>query len=98
MRQCRSPHLHVCHRPGNPNGAEAKTKHAWRTENGTVTGGLIKRVSPAMIHTYFEYLTSEYPREAGHGPLSRVGCPGSARTPAPASRGRGGQLAPPTTG
>ncbi len=38
--ECRAPHLHVCHRPGNPNGAEAKTKHPWRIEDGTVTGGL----------------------------------------------------------
>lgn len=49
--QCRAPHLHVCHRPDNPNRAEAKTKHPWRVEDDTVTGGLIKRVSPAMIHT-----------------------------------------------
>ena len=27
--QCRTPHLHVCHRPDNPNDAEAKTKHPW---------------------------------------------------------------------
>jgi integrase len=68
--QCRSPHVHVCHRPGNPNRAEAKTKHPWRVENGTVAGGLIKRVSPAMVHTYFDYLTVEYPRGgAGHGML-----------------------------
>jgi integrase len=68
--QCRCPHVHVCHRPGNPNRAEAKTKHPWRVEAGTVTGGLIKRVSPAMVHTYFEYLTTEYPRgTAGHGML-----------------------------
>ena len=67
--ECRWPHLHVCHRPGNPNGAEAKTKHPWRTEGGTITGGLVKRVSPAMIHSYFEYLTGEYPRESGHGML-----------------------------
>ena len=67
--ECRAPHLHVCHRPGNPNGAEAKTKHPWRIEDGTVTGGLIKRVSPAMIHAYFEYLTAEYPRGASHGML-----------------------------
>jgi integrase len=67
--ECRAPHLHVCHRPGNPNGAGAKTKHPWRTEHGTVTGGLIKRVSPAMVHAYFEYVTSEYPRRAGHGML-----------------------------
>ncbi|PKT68595.1 integrase [Streptomyces populi] len=69
--ECRSPHLHVCHRPGNPNRAEAKTKHPWRLEDGTVTGGLIKRVSPAMVHTYFEYVTGgEYPRGgSGHGML-----------------------------
>lgn len=24
--ECRTPHVHVCHRPGNPNRAEAKTK------------------------------------------------------------------------
>ena len=69
--ECRTPHVHVCHRPGNPNRAEAKTKHPWRIEHGTVTGGLIKRVSPAMVHTYFEYLTGgEYPRgTAAHGML-----------------------------
>ena len=67
--QCRAPHVHVCHRDGNPNRAAAKTKHPWRVENGTVTGGLIKRVSPAMIHAYFEYVTTEYPADAGHGML-----------------------------
>jgi len=68
--QCRSPHLHVCHRADNPNRAEAKTKHPWRVENGTVCGGLIKRVSPAMIHTYFDYITTEYPRgSTDHGML-----------------------------
>ncbi|RKR88403.1 phage integrase family protein [Micromonospora pisi] len=68
--QCRSPHVHVCHRPGNPNRAEAKTKHPWRVVAGTVTGGLIKRVSPAMVHTYFDYITGEYPcGGAGHGML-----------------------------
>jgi integrase len=60
--ECRSPHLHVCHRPMDPNRAEAKTKHPWRVDGETVTGGLIKRVSPAMVHTYFDYITSEYPR------------------------------------
>jgi integrase len=67
--ECRHPHLHVCHRPGNPNGAEAKTKHPWRAEQGTITGGLVKRVSPAMVHAYFDYMTGEYPRESGHGML-----------------------------
>ena len=67
--ECRTPHLHVCHRPGNPNRAEAKTKQPWQIVRGTVTGGLIKRVSPAMVHSYFEYITTEYPRGARHGML-----------------------------
>ena len=68
--QCRTPHLHVCHRPDNPNGAEAKTKHPWNVQGGIICGGLIKRVSPAMIHTYFDYITTEYPRGgSGHGML-----------------------------
>lgn len=68
--QCRSPHVHVCHRPGNPNRAEVKAKHPWRIEHDTVTGGLVKRVSPAMIHSYFDYVTTEYPRQRpGHGML-----------------------------
>jgi integrase len=64
--QCHAPHLHICHRPGNPNRAAAKAKHPWRTEHQTVTGGLIRRASPAMIHAYFEYITTEYPRQPGH--------------------------------
>jgi hypothetical protein len=68
--QCRTPHLHVCHRPNNPNRAEAKTTHPWRVEEGIVIGGLIKRVSPAMIHTYLDYITAEYPRgSTDHGML-----------------------------
>lgn len=59
--ECRSPHLHVCHRPNNLNRAEAKSKHAWQVEHGTVTGGLIKQVSPAMVHAYFEYMTTDQP-------------------------------------
>ncbi|MEU5902487.1 tyrosine-type recombinase/integrase [Streptomyces venezuelae] len=66
---CRAPHVHVCHRETNPNRARAKTKYPWSVENGVVTGGLVKRVSPNMIHTYFEYITSEYPKQAGHGML-----------------------------
>lgn len=67
--QCRVPHVHVCHRPGNPNGAGAKTKYPWRVQDGTVTGGLIRQVSPAMIHAYFDYMTGEYPGGARHGML-----------------------------
>lgn len=81
--QCRSPHVHVCHRPGNANRAAAKTKPEWVLADGTVHGGLIKRVSPAMIHTYFEYLTTEYPRESG-----QACCWCSCTARAMASRGR----------
>jgi Phage integrase family len=68
--QCAAPHVHVCHRPGNPNRAAAKTKPDWAVAGGVVTGGMVKRVSPAMVHSYFEYVTSEYPRAGtGHGML-----------------------------
>ncbi len=67
--ECRSPHVHVCDRPGNVNQARAKTKHPWWVDTHTVRGGLIKRVSPAMVHTYFDYVTTEYPRAVGHGML-----------------------------
>lgn len=67
--ECRSPHVHICHRETNPNRARAKTKYQWVVEDGTVRGGLIRRASPAMIHTYFEYMTTEYPRDARHGML-----------------------------
>lgn len=62
--ECRSAHVHVCHREGNVNRAAAKTKAEWVWQDGTVRGGLVRRVSPAMIHTYFEYMTTEYPRDA----------------------------------
>jgi integrase len=69
--QVRAAHVHICHREANANKARAKTKHPWDLVNGIVHGGLIRRVSPAMIHTYFAYMTSEYPRTAatGHGML-----------------------------
>jgi len=69
--QARAAHMHICHREGNLNEARAKTKYPWELVNGVVHGGLIRRVSPEMIHTYFAYMTSEYPRSAaiGHGML-----------------------------
>lgn len=69
--QARGAHVHICHRDGNANQARAKTKHPWELVNGVVHGGLIRRVSPEMVHTYFAYMTSEYPRSAatGHGML-----------------------------
>jgi integrase len=67
--ECRAAHVHICHRPGNVNRAAAKTKWDWVFEDGVVRGGLVRRVSPAMIHTYFEYMTSEYPGDVDHGML-----------------------------
>jgi len=67
--QCRSAHVHVCHRDGLATDARAKTKLKWTLEDGVICGGLIRRVSPAMIHSYYEYMTTEYPRGAAHGML-----------------------------
>jgi integrase len=69
--EARSPHVHICHREGNPNASRAKSKHPWDLMNGIIHGGLIRRASPAMIHAYFDYMTTEYPRmaAAGHGML-----------------------------
>jgi integrase len=68
--ECRAAHFHVCHRANNANGAAAKTKAEWSIRDGVVTGGLIKRVSPAIVRTYFEYMTTEYPKAAAaHGML-----------------------------
>ncbi|WP_234386714.1 tyrosine-type recombinase/integrase [Streptomyces sp. ERV7] len=68
--ECRSPHAHVCHRGGNPNRAAAKKKPEWQVQDGVVIGGEIYRVSPAMISSYFAYMTTEYTRYAtGHGML-----------------------------
>jgi integrase len=66
---CRVAHVHVCHREDNANRARAKAKHPWCLEGGLIQGGLVKRVSPAMIHAYFDYMSSEYPRSAGHSML-----------------------------
>ena len=67
---CKSPHLHVCHRWGNKNRAAAKIKPDWAVVDGVVTKGEIYRVSPAMISSYFKYMTTEYAKyAAGHGML-----------------------------
>ncbi|MCX4735071.1 tyrosine-type recombinase/integrase [Streptomyces sp. NBC_01363] len=68
--ECVSPHLHVCHRHNNPNRARAKKKEDWKVVDGVITGGEIYRVSPAMISSYFKYMTTEYAQHAtGHGML-----------------------------
>jgi integrase len=67
--ECQPAHVHICHRETNPNQARVKTKRPWTVADGVVVGGTVRRASPAMIHTYFEYMTTEYPRETGHGML-----------------------------
>jgi len=67
--QCKSRHVHICHRELNPNGSRVKTKVDWTLSDGVVIGGAIRRVSPAMVHSYFEYMTTEYPPDADHGML-----------------------------
>ena len=68
--ECSAPHLHVCQRWNNPNGAAAKSTAEWRVVDGVVTGGDIVRVSSAMVGAYFEYMTKEYAKYATeHGML-----------------------------
>ncbi|MEY9844467.1 integrase [Streptacidiphilus sp. BW17] len=67
--ECSTAHVHICHRETNPNCSRVKTKQDWAVEDGIVRGGTIRRVSPAMVHTYFDYMTTEYPSDAKHGML-----------------------------
>jgi integrase len=68
--ECKGPHVHVCHRRTNPNHAAAKKKEDWQMANGVLTGGEIYRASPAMVSSYFKYMTTEYAKYAtGHGML-----------------------------
>lgn len=57
----RGPHVHVVKRI-NPNGAAAKRGYPAAIVDGAVTGGIVRRVSPAMIDTYHEYLAEDYHR------------------------------------
>ncbi|WP_412075579.1 tyrosine-type recombinase/integrase [Streptomyces xanthophaeus] len=68
--ECKSPHIHVCHRWGNPNGAAAKIKPDWAMVDGVITKGEIYRVSPAMVSSYYQYMRTEYTQYAtSHGML-----------------------------
>lgn len=67
--ECSTKHVHICHREGNTNRARVKIKADWSYSRGVVRGGHVRRASPAMIHTYFDYMTSEYPRDDEHGML-----------------------------
>lgn len=55
------PHVHIVQR-NNPNGARAKTAPPARIIEGVVIGGTIRRVSPAMVDSYYEYMIDEYHR------------------------------------
>jgi len=57
----RSPHAHVVKRI-NPNGAAAKRGQTAAIVDGVLTGGIVRRASPAMIETYHEYLAEDYHR------------------------------------
>jgi integrase len=63
---CNAPHIHICHREDNPNRALAKGQHKWGIDRGLVQGGSVRLASPAMMHTYFDYIMTEYPRPASH--------------------------------
>ncbi|GAA3802147.1 tyrosine-type recombinase/integrase [Streptomyces phyllanthi] len=76
--QCRGPHVHICHREDNANRARVKTKTPWTWQDDAVRGGTVRRASPAMIHTYFEYITTQYPAQTAHGMLL-VSLHGSSR-------------------
>lgn len=60
----KGPHLHVVQRR-NTNGASAKTGRPARVVDGIVTGGTVRRASPAMVATYHEYLIEDYHRLRG---------------------------------
>ncbi|WP_254211586.1 tyrosine-type recombinase/integrase [Streptomyces sp. ADI95-16] len=65
--ECRSAHVHICHRETNANRSRVKTKQDWVVQDGVVQGGAIRRASSAMVHTYFDYMTTEYPSQVTHG-------------------------------
>lgn len=57
----KGPHAHVVRRH-NPNHASAKTAPPATIIDGVVTGGTVRRASPAMVDTYHEYLAEDYHR------------------------------------
>jgi integrase len=57
----KAPHLHIVQRR-NINGARAKTGRPAAVVDGAIAGGTIRRVSPAMVATYHEYLLEDYHR------------------------------------
>jgi integrase len=57
----KGPHVHIVKRR-NPNHARAKTAFPARVVEGVVTGGTVRRASPAMVDSYHEYLAEDYHR------------------------------------
>ncbi len=55
----KAPHVHVVKR-ANPNRASAKRGFPAALVEGVVTGGIIRRASPAMVTAYHEYLIDDY--------------------------------------
>ena len=57
----KGPHVHIVKRR-NLNGASAKTGRAIKIVEGVITGGTIRRASPAMVDSYHEYVAEDYYR------------------------------------
>ena len=57
----KGPHAHVVKRR-NPNRASAKTGFPTMVVDGIVSGGTVRRASPAMVASYHEYLAEDYHR------------------------------------
>ncbi len=57
----KGPHVHIVKRR-NPNHASAKTGRAVKIVEGVITGGTIRRASPAMVDSYHEYVAEDYYR------------------------------------
>ena len=57
----KGPHIHIVKRH-NPNHASAKTARPARVVEGIITGGTVRRASPAMVDAYNEYLADDYYR------------------------------------
>jgi integrase len=57
----KGPHAHIVKRL-NPNRASAKTVFPAIVGDGIVSGGTVRRASPAMVASYHEYLAQDYHR------------------------------------
>jgi integrase len=57
----KGPHVHIVKRR-NLNGASAKTGRPVKIVEGVITGGTVRRASPAMLDSYHEYVAEDYYR------------------------------------